>query len=236
MERGVGTGGRNNNMRKSLIISIILVSWGCSTNGPQASSSQNHVKSVNESPRNSRAANQPVPTRNADSDAERQIQAQDGFCENYILGRINKEGSQAGRARKLDDSRIDEGTKSPELSKWLSKADPHLLSAYELTYNGARALLLHSKSVGATGLASSLEYWFLEVDSKYSVSFTSFSKNPNLVFWDHDGVLNYYSVLYSDDFVENKDWDNLTFNIQHYKVSPDVGTELVETERNVKCA
>jgi hypothetical protein len=55
------------------------------------------------------------------------------------------------------------------------------------------------------------------------------------VFWDKDGLLNYYSVVYSDEFISDKDWDNLTMDLKLYRINADGSKQLVSEEENVKC-
>jgi hypothetical protein len=95
--------------------------------------------------------------------------------------------------------------------------------------------VLRSVSYGATGLATNLECWHIEAEGNQSVTYLSFSNNPRLVYWDKEGRLNYYSVVYSDEFIHNKDWDNLTFDLERHIINSDGSALLVSEERNVKC-
>jgi hypothetical protein len=62
----------------------------------------------------------------------------------------------------------------------------------------------------------------------------SFSIHPRLIFWDKDGVLNYYAVVYSGEFVEHKDYENLTFDLERYRVGAKGEPQLVSTEQNIR--
>ncbi len=157
------------------------------------------------------------------------------FCEKYLLKKIAKEKSADSRLVKLKNFNPEDETLSPNVKQWLENMRWDELLAAELRNNQQKALLLRSTSYGATGLATSLENWHIEIEGVYSDTFWSFSKNPKLVFWDKDGLLNYFSIVYSDEFIENKDWENLTLDIERYKVSSDGKAQLISEERNLKC-
>lgn len=157
------------------------------------------------------------------------------FCEKYLLRKIAKEKSADNRLVKLKNFNPEDETLSPNVKKWLENMRWDELLAAELGNNQQKALLLRSTSYGVTGLATNLKNWHIEIDNFYSETFWSFSKNPKLVFWNKDGLLNYYSIVYSDEFIENKDWENLTFDIEQYKVNSDGKVLLINEERNLKC-
>jgi hypothetical protein len=157
------------------------------------------------------------------------------FCEKYLLRKIEKEKSADNRIVKLKNFNPEDEILSPNVKKWLESMRWDEMLATELRNNQQKALLLRSTSYGATGLATSLENWHIEIDNFYSETFWSFSKNPKLVFWDKDGLLNYYSIVYSDEFIENKNWKNLTLDIERYKVNYDGKAQLISEERNLKC-
>jgi hypothetical protein len=70
---------------------------------------------------------------------------------------------------------------------------------------------------------------------KNSLEFFSLAKTPRVIYWDREGLLNYYTVDYSSEFVMTKDWDNVTFDLEWYRISPKGKSELIRKERNVKC-
>jgi hypothetical protein len=165
----------------------------------------------------------------------RYIKGSGKFCEKYLVKKIAKEKSANSRLVKLKNFNPEDETLSLNIKKWLESMRWEELLAAELSNSQQKALLLRSTSEATTGLASNLENWHIEIEGVYSDTFWSFSKNPNLVFWDKDGLLNYFSIVYSDKFIENKDWENLTFNIERYKVSSDGKAQLINEERNLKC-
>lgn len=125
-------------------------------------------------------------------------------------------------------------TLSSDLKTWLAKIDDEKLAAYEVRSNDKSALLLGSTNPGATGIASNFQNWYLQLDN-YSINIQSLSENPALFFWDKDGLLNYYSVDYGEKFLEDRDWDNLTLNLNRYRVGPDGTAQTISEERDVKC-
>ena len=157
------------------------------------------------------------------------------FCEQYLLKKIAKERAKGSRIVKLKPFNTVDKTYSRNLKKWLEDMREDELIAFELRNKTKKALVLVSRSYGATGLATSLENWHIEIDDIHSVTFWSFSKNPRLVFWDKGGLLNYYSVVYSSEWIENKDWENLTVDLKRYKINPDGSAQLVSEKENVKC-
>lgn len=177
----------------------------------------------------------PVKSDVSENPPIRHIKGGGEFCEKYLLKKIAKEKSDDSRLVKLKNFNPEDETHSPNVKKWLESMRWDELLAAELKNNQQKALLLRSTSYGATGLATSLENWHIEIEGIYSETFWSFSKNPKLMFWDKNGLLNYYSIVYSDEFIENKDWENLTFDIELYKFSSDGKAELANEERNLKC-
>jgi hypothetical protein len=157
------------------------------------------------------------------------------FCESYLLKKIAKEKAEGNRVVKLKNFNPDDETLSSNTKDWLEDMDEDRLVAFELRNKEMKALLLGSTNNRATGLASSLEFWRVEVGNTLSVIFVSFSENPKLVFWDKNGLLNYYSVVYSSEFMHNKDWENLTVDLNRYRISHDGSAQLVSAEQNVKC-
>lgn len=156
-------------------------------------------------------------------------------CEKYLLKKIAKEKAESNRMTKLKNFNLNDESLFPDVKKWLQNMREDILIAFELRNNEQKALLLSSTSYGATGLATNLENWHVEIGKIHSFTFWSFSKNPKLVFWDKDGLLNYYSVVYSDEFISNKDWENLTVDLERYRISFDGKAQLVSEEGNVKC-
>jgi hypothetical protein len=178
------------------------------------------------------------------------------FCEGYLLKKAARDKAEGIKVVKLKSKeprtdgmgvgaenspivklgvfKTDNQSLSESLGKWLGRMDVEHLSAFELRHKGKRALALRSVNPGRTGLATSFQSWHIRSDN-HSVEFISLAENSKLIFWDEDGLLNYYSVYYSDEFVETKDWDNVTFDLLRYRVSPDGKPRLVSEEQNVKC-
>lgn len=157
------------------------------------------------------------------------------YCEKYILRKIALKESDENKLIKLKNFNPHDESLSANIKKWLGFMRIEDLEVSKLKNNKQEVLLLSLTALAATGLSTSLENWHIEIDNFYSGSFWSFSKNPKLVFWDKKGMLNYYSVVYSDDFLSaTSKRENLTFNIEHYRVF-DGKTELIKKEINLSC-
>jgi hypothetical protein len=156
------------------------------------------------------------------------------LCEKYLLKKVAKDEAEGSRVLRL--SAFDRGDKKlpADVRKWLEDVNEETLGAHELRYGHERVLMLNAASRAATGLAVNFHYWYIKTD-RVAVEFMSQSENPRLIFWDREGALNYYAVDFSSEFVERKDWGNVTLDLQRYRVSPDGEPQLVAEERNVKC-
>lgn len=180
----------------------------------------------------------PIIRTSKNSSSIRRIKDGGEFCEKYLLRKIAKEKFADSQLIRLKNFNPKDETLSPNVKKWLEYMRMDELLAVELKNNQQKALLLSSTSYGATGLTTSLENWHIEIDNLYSGEFWSFSKNPKLAFWGKDGLLNYYSVIYSDDFLSatsDRDYNKLTFNIERYKINSDGKAQLISEEQNLKC-
>lgn len=156
------------------------------------------------------------------------------FCEKYLLKKAAGEMAEGNRVVKLRAFNAAAKTLSPDLKTWLAKIDDEKLAAYEIRSDDKTALLLRSTNPGAAGIASNFQHWYLQLDN-YSINVQSLSENPALFFLGKDGLLNYYSVDYGEKFLEDRDWDNLTLNLNRYRVGPDGTAQTISEERDVKC-
>jgi len=157
------------------------------------------------------------------------------FCEGYLLRKVAKEKGVAGRVIELKAFNADDGTLPDELKEWLQTGvHPDMLTAFRLRHRGKSVLLLRGNVAGATGLAGSFNNWYVQLGSR-PVMFRSLAENPRLIFWDKGGLLNYYLVTYTGGFAVNRDWDNVAFDLQRYRVGPGGKLRLLIEERNVKC-
>lgn len=157
------------------------------------------------------------------------------LCENYLLKTIAKENFDGNQVSKLKNFNPDDETLSPELREWLDTSiHLDMLVAFELRDKKNKALLLRANIAGATGIAANFTNWFIQLDNR-SIIFRSLSENPKLIFRDRNGLINYYSIGYGEAFLQNRDWENLTVDLEQYRISSDGSTELVRDEQNVKC-
>jgi hypothetical protein len=168
----------------------------------------------------------------------RRIKGDGQFCEKYLLKKIAKEKSASSRSLRLKNFNPNEETLSPGVREWIENVWKETLFAAEIRNKQQKALLLNATLRAATGLSSSLQNWHIEIDNFYSDEFWSFSDNPKLAFWDKEGLLNYYSVVYSEDFLSatsDRDYNKLTFKIERYKINLDGKAQLISEEQNIKC-
>lgn len=219
----------------SFIMLLSFILWGCS------SREQKHLAKPNKRSAVVATQNQtPIiaVTKTPDLDGDNHLvhRVRDGgaFCENYLLKKIAKEKADGSRIVKLKAFNPNEEALSPELKTWLERMDETKTAAYELKNDNKKVLLISSYSRKATGLSTSFQSWFIQLDN-HSNEFFSFSSEPKLIFFDKDGLLNYYSVDYSDELIENRDWNNPIFDLARYRITPDGKSQLVSKEQNVKC-
>ena len=156
------------------------------------------------------------------------------LCENYLLAKIGLLKAPGTQLVKLKGFSAKNETLSPDLKKWLETTDSEKLVSFELKSDVKKALVLGSRNIEATGLASNLEYWAFEIDD-HSIQFQSLSDDPRLLFWDKDGLLNYYVVDFSSEFIEERDFDHPSLDLRRFVVNNDGKSQLVSEERNVKC-
>jgi hypothetical protein len=178
------------------------------------------------------------------------------LCEGYLLKKIAREQAKGSRMIKLkakeplpvgmgrgaEDSPIARlsvfktrnGTLSASLEKWLEHEDIENLAASRLRHKEKQALILGSTNISATGIASNFQNWHIRL-ANHSVEILSLSENPGLIFWDGRGRLNYYAVDYGDEFLKDRNWDNLTLDLRLFRISSDGEARLVSEEQDVRC-
>lgn len=228
------------------LITITFLSftlWGCSQGEPARTAEQNRTPAVasnNTSVNvaiNSQthvvAANSQTPVA-VQSNRKPVIIKGGETCEDYLLKKVAKEKDEGNRMVKLNVFNTEDISLPSALKKWLETKDEERLVAVELRFKEKKALMLGSRNLGATSIASNFQNWYVRLDG-HAVEFLSLSKDPKLIFWDRNGLLNYYVITYGDEFLEDRDWDNLTLDLLRYSISPDGESQLVSEERNVRC-
>lgn len=218
----------------TVLLSFIL--WGCAGDEPARPAARDRAPALNVAT-NARAPER-APSTQAPADAQSNktpttIRGGE-ICESYLLKKISMERAGGGRAVKLEAIEGDGEHLSPGLKEWLETRDRRSLVAFELRHDGKQALVLGSQNTKATGIAANFQNWYVHLGSHHA-EFLSLSEDPGLIFWDGNGLLNYYVITYGSKFLENRDWDNLTLDLLRYRVSPDGESQLVSEERNVRC-
>lgn len=155
--------------------------------------------------------------------------------EHYLLKKIAREKNKVSRIVELKTFKTEGETYSPELEKWFETIHRDELVTFELRHKQGKGLIFRANVAGATGIAANFNNWHIQ-DSKHSITFRSLSDNPNLIFIDEAGLLNYYSIDYGYTFLANiRDWNNLTLDLKRYRINDDGESQLVDEELNVKC-
>lgn len=157
------------------------------------------------------------------------------LCESYLLRKIVKEKAEGSRIEKLKDFDTENDALASEIKEWLQPIRKGPLKAFELKNEKKKTLILSSIVMGATGKAANFEAWYVQTANR-PVEFRSLSENPNLIFWDRNGSLNYYSVDYGSTSLDNgEDW-KYTLDLLRYRVGSGGESELVAEERNLQCS
>jgi hypothetical protein len=210
----------------ALIILSLSILCACSKGEASRSERRNQARNIDSSG---------TPSNTSESD-ERTLVIKEGgkLCEAHLLKEVSKDKAEDNQLETLKSFNRNDKLLSNGLRKWLEIADEETLSVHELRYGEKKALLLNATHIHATGLAINFQYWFISLEDQH-VEFISQSKNPTLIFWDKGGTLNYYAIDFSDNFLLNKDWNNVTLNLLRYKRDANGNSRLVSEERNVKC-
>jgi hypothetical protein len=218
---------RSKTMRLSLIIFLAFIFWGCSEGEAARPVERSQTPAV--------AGKGTPPNVIENSETIRLVKGGGGFCEDYLLKKVDEERAKDGHVVKLKAFNPDDETLSPELKEWLQTSiHIDMLATFELPHKEKNVLILRANVAGATGIGSSFRNWYIQLDNQ-SIKFLSLAENPRLIFWDKDDSLNYYSVEYTGEFIVNKNWDNVTFNLLRYRINSDGKPQLVSKEQNVKC-
>ena len=210
----------------ALIILSVSVLCACSKGEASRSARRNQAPNIDASG---------TPPNTSESD-ERTLLIKEGgkLCEAHLLDEVSKDKAEGNQLKTLKSFNRNDKLLSNDLRKWLEIANEETLSVHQLRYGQKKALLLSAIHIHATGLAINFQYWFISFENHH-VEFLSQSKNPNLVFWDKGGTLNYFAIDFSDKFLDNKDWNNVTLNLLRYRIDAAGNSQLVSEERNVKC-
>lgn len=128
---------------------------------------------------------------------------------------------------------LDSNLISPGLSKLLKDIRGELL-AYR--FKGARqtALLMHTTRIGDPVSEDSIQDWFVQVGQNV-VRFKSIATNPNLLFWDKEGGLNYFTVLYSEVAMKNVSSNFVSLDFKRFRLLDGDTPVLIEEQKSVRC-
>jgi len=117
--------------------------------------------------------------------------------------------------------------------EWSEETDADSIHVYVLQSNHRSFFILSSRVKQATGLASNITTWLvIDVEKKLAYSLSSLSNNVDL-FYFQDSDLRVITFDYSDEFIENKDYDNMSFTVTHYLLIE--GEERIAERTISKC-
>ncbi|MNE37500.1 hypothetical protein D3C80_1313530 [compost metagenome] len=108
--------------------------------------------------------------------------------------------------------------KDDYVSEWLTQVDHDDIKVYGLKKDKQLYFLMSAPIEQATGLATNITKWLvIDADKKRGYGFNSLSENANL-FYLKDNTLRSTIFDYSEDFINNKDYDNMTWEVNYYQI------------------
>lgn len=150
-----------------------------------------------------------------------------------IAGRLDLATKIDSKAPKRLYPPFDSTLISPGLSHLLKDVSGELL-AYRFRGPRQTALLMHTTRVGGPLSEDSIQDWFVQVGQNV-VRFKSIATNTNLFFWDKEGRLNYFTVLYSDVAVKDVSSNLISLDFRRFRLLDGATTELIEEQKSVRC-
>ncbi|MBK8812287.1 MAG: hypothetical protein IPN69_16375 [Acidobacteria bacterium] len=104
------------------------------------------------------------------------------------------------------------------------------ITVFEFRADGRSALAFRSLVSGATGISVRYLQWMV-LSGKQLEAFESLSSNPQMIFWDKEEQINFYSIIESEPQANaGGPWD-----ITHSRLSPSGKSEVIRAERKVDC-
>jgi hypothetical protein len=155
-------------------------------------------------------------------------------CEKLLADRLTRVMKMSTKAPKKRSANFSQKSISSPLSDFLKDADSDNLFVYELKGPRKSALIIITKVRGISATEANLQDWLIQIDDN-SIRFRSFAQNPNLVFWDEHGNLNYFTVTFSQGAVRNPSSNIVWLDFKRFQIR-DRGTgKLIEEEKDEQC-
>jgi hypothetical protein len=129
---------------------------------------------------------------------------------------------------------LNQKLKSRAVSEFLNDVEVGELFAYGVKGPKETALIISTTRVGKPLSEDSIQDWFIQVGES-AVRFRSIATNPNLIFWDKEGRLNYITLSYSDGVAIDASPNIVSLDFRRMQLRASGVTELIEEEKNVRC-
>lgn len=156
-------------------------------------------------------------------------------CDTLIAERLDRVRKRGSRTPKRLYPPVNQKLISPALNDMTKNGGLGELLAYRFKGPRKTALLMHTTRVGSPLSEDSIQDWFIQVGQNVA-RFKSIATNPNLLFWDEEGRLNYFTILYSEGAVMNASSNLVSLDFRRFRLMDSGAMQLVEEDKNVRCA
>jgi hypothetical protein len=120
-----------------------------------------------------------------------------------------------------------------ESNKWSEQSNVDSISVYAIRDYRYPFFLLSSAIKEATGLSTNLTIWLvIDIKRKFVYQLSSLASDIEL-FSIHDNSFQVVTLDYSDQFIEDKSYNNMSFDIIHYVLAD--GEKKIIDKSSSKC-
>lgn len=158
----------------------------------------------------------------------------DESCEILIVQMVGRVPRIAGRMPERLSHPIDQQLISPELLTLLKDVPIERLIGYRFKGPRQTALVLRTTRVGSPLSDDSIQDWFIQVGTN-AATFRSVATNPNLLFWDQENRLNYFTILFREGAGNDGASNLVSLNFRQLQLHESGIAEVVEEQENVRC-
>lgn len=157
----------------------------------------------------------------------------DESCDALIAERLDRVRKIGSRTPKRLGAPFNQKLISPTLNTLLKDVSVGEVLIYRFKGPRQTALIMITTRVGRPLSADSIQDWFIQVGEN-AVRFKSIATNPNLIFWDKEGRLNYFTLLYSDVVAKDGSSNLASLDLRRLRLLDGI-TEVIEEEKKVRC-
>lgn len=119
------------------------------------------------------------------------------------------------------------------ITQWMEQANADSIHIYSLRNHGSSICILSSQVNQATGLSNNMIMWLIiDIENGFIYSINSLVNDINL-FYFKDQNLRMIAFDYSDNFLENKDYSDIDFEVTYFSFLE--GQAVVSFETTTKC-